>query len=128
VSYLNHNLPTFTCYIRNEFLYNHKQGHGEVTLCDVHSVASLEKHVPLFEVFLENGVNWTRRPIHSLCWKPDAQVPVLNECMWWDCFSPYIDVQVRSRLANLRAELINYKGERNQGVYMFTLDWSWESK
>ena len=49
MSYLNHNLPTITCYIRNEFLYNHKKGHGEVTLCDVHSVASLEKHVPLFE-------------------------------------------------------------------------------
>ena len=128
MSYLNHNLPTFTCYIRNEFLYNHKKGHGEVTLCDVHSVASLEKHVPLFETFLENGVNWTRRPIHALCWKPDAQVPKLEECMWWDCFSPYIDVQIRSRLSGLRAELINYKGEKNEGVYLFTLDWSWESK
>ena len=63
MAYLNHNLPTITCYIRNEFLFNHKKGHGEVTLCDVHSVASLEKHVPLFEAFLENGVNWTRRPI-----------------------------------------------------------------
>ena len=128
MSYLNHNLPTITCYIRNEFLYNHKKGHGEVTLCDVHSVASLEKHVPLFEAFLENGVNWTRRPIHAFCWKPDAQVPKLEECMWWDCFSPYVDVQVRSRLANLRAELINYKGKKNEGTYLFTLDWSWESK
>jgi hypothetical protein len=34
MSYLNHNLPTTTCYIRNEFLFNHKKGHGEVTLCD----------------------------------------------------------------------------------------------
>ncbi len=36
----------------------------------------------------------------------------------------YVDVQVRSRLANLRAELINYRGEKNEGTYMFTLDWS----
>jgi hypothetical protein len=128
MAYLNHNLPTITCYIRNEFLYNHKKGHGEVSLCDVHSVASLEKHVPLFEAFLENGVNWTRRPIHAFCWKTDAPAPQLEECMWWDCFSPYVDVQVRSRLANLRAELINYRGERNEGTYLFTLDWSWESK
>jgi hypothetical protein len=91
-------------------------------------VASLEKRVPLFEVFLENGVNWTRRPIHALCWKPGAPKPELNECMWWDCFSPYIDVQVRSRLSNLRAQLINFKGEKKGGIYMFTLDWSWESK
>lgn len=126
--YLNHNLPTFTCYIRNEFLHNHEKGHREFTLCDVHSVASLEKRVPLFEVFLENGVNWTRRPIHALCWKKDAPLQDLNEHMWWDCFSPYIDVQVRARLANLRAELISFKGERNEGVYMFTMDWSWESR
>jgi len=128
MAYLNHNLPTFTCYIRNEFLYNHKKGHGEVTLCDIHSVASLENHVPLFEAFLENGVNWTRRPIHAFCWKSDAPVPNLEECMWWNCFSPYVDVNIRSRLAGLRAELINYKGEKNEGIYMFTLDWSWESK
>jgi hypothetical protein len=75
IGLLKSQLPTITCYIRNEFLYNHKKGHGEVTLCDVHSVASLEKHVPLFEAFLENGVNWTRRPIHAFCWKPDAPVP-----------------------------------------------------
>ena len=74
----------------------------------------LEKHVPLFETFLENGVNWTRRPIHAFCWKPDVPTPKLEECMWWDCFSPYIDVQVRSRLSGLRAELIDYRGKRNE--------------
>lgn len=128
MAYLNHNLPTFTCYLRNEFLHNHTKGHGEHTPCDVHSVASIEKRVPLFEAFLENGVNWTRRPIHAFCWKTDAPKADLIDCMWWDCFSPYIDVQVRSRLANLRAELINWRGVKKQGVYMFTMDWSWESK
>lgn len=112
MAYLNHNLPTFTCYIRNEFLFNHKKGHGEVTLCDVHSVASLEKRVPLFEAFLENGVNWTRRPIHAFCWKPDAAPVDLVECMWWDCFSPYIDVQVRSRLSGLRVSSSTIKEKR----------------
>ena len=56
MAYLNHSLPDWSVYIRNEFLYNHKKGHGEVTKCDVHSVASMEKRVPLFEAFLENGV------------------------------------------------------------------------
>lgn len=126
--YLNHNIPVITCYIRNEFLYNHEEGHGDFTLCDVHSVASIEKRVPLFEAFLENGVNWTRRPIHAFCWKKDAPVRPLNEHMYWDCFSPYIDVQVRQRLSGLRAELITYKGDKLEGVYLFTLDWSWENK
>jgi len=128
MAYLNHNIPTITCYIRNEFLFNHEMGHGEYTLADVHSVASIEKRVPLFEAFLENGVNWTRRPITAFCWKKDAPTYPIEMHMYWDCFSPYIDVQVRTRLAGLRAQLIDYKGGKHEGVYMFTLDWSWENK
>jgi hypothetical protein len=109
-------------------MFNHTKGHGQYTLCDVHSVASIEKRSPLFEAFLENGVNWTRRPINAFCWKKDAPVRPLNEHMYWDCFSPYIDVQVRQRLSGLRAELLTYKQERLEGTYMFTLDWSWENK
>lgn len=128
MSYLNHNLPTFTCFIRNEYMFNHELGWGEYTLCDVHSVASMEKRVPLFEAFLENGVNWTRRPITAFCWKQDAPVHPLNIHMYWDCFSPYIDVQIRNRLANLKAELIDFRGTKHLGTYMFTMDWAWENK
>lgn len=126
--YLNHNIPSITCYIRNEYLYNHKQGHGDYTLCDVHCVASIERRVPLFEAFLNNGVNWTRRPITAFCWKQEAPVRPLHEHVYWDCFSPYVDVQVRARLNRLRASLITPSGERRDGIYLFTLDWSFESK
>lgn len=126
--YLNHNIPTLTCFIRNEFLFNDESGYGEHTLCDVHSVASIEKRVPLFEAFLENGVNWTRRPIHAFCWREDADVLPLTEHMYWDCFSSYVDVQVRARMAGLRADLISISGVRRQGVYLFTLDWAFENK
>ena len=128
MAYLNHNLPTFTCFIRNEYLFNHEKGHGEFTPCDVHSVASIEKRVPLFESFLENGVNWTRRPITAFCWEKTAPVIPLEHAMYWDCFSPYIDVQIRSRLSGLKAELITPSNTKEQGTYMFTLDWSWENK
>ena len=98
--YLNHNIPTITCFIRNEYRFNHEKRHGEFSLCDVHSVASLEKRVPLFEAFLENGVNWTRRPISAFCWKECDPEPLYNH-MYWDCFSSYVDVQIRSGLAGL---------------------------
>ena len=42
-AYLNHSLPDWSCYIRNEFLFNHKKGHGEVTKCDVHVCRKLLK-------------------------------------------------------------------------------------
>lgn len=109
-------------------MFNHEKGFNEFTLCDVHSVASIEKRVPLFEAFLENGVNWTRRPINAFCWKKDAPAYPLEVHMYWDCFSPYVDVQIRNRLAGLRAELVDYKGKKREGVYQFTLDWSWENK
>ena len=128
MAYLNHTIPTITCYMRNQFLFNHEKGFGEYTLADVHSVASIEKRVPLFEAFLENGVNWTRRPITAFCWKKDAPIYPLEVHMYWDCFSPYVDVQVRNRLSGLRAQLIDYKGNRHEGNYMFTLDWGWENK
>ena len=93
MAYLNHNIPVLTCFIRNEYLYNHESGHGDFTLADVHSVASVEKRVPLFEAFLENGVNWTRRPINAFCWKKEAPVYPLTYHMFWDSFSPYIAKQ-----------------------------------
>ena len=125
--YLNHSIPTITCLMRNEFLFNHEKGFGEYTMCDVHSVASIEKRVPLFEAFLTNGVNWTRRPITAFCWKECDSVP-LHRAMYWDCFSPYVDVQIRTRLKGLRAKLINPDGDKEWGEYMFTLDWGWENK
>ena len=126
--YLNHNIPTLTCYIKNEFLFNHTKGHGEHTLCDVHSVASIEKRVPLFEAFLENGVNWTRRPINAFVWKKDAEQLPLSEYIYWDCFSSYVDVQVRARMSGLKADLISISNVKRQGIYLFTLDWAFENR
>jgi hypothetical protein len=108
-------------------LFNHEKGHGEYTSADVHSVASIEKRVPLFEAYLDNGVNWTRRPITAFCWKPCDPV-LLEHAMYWDCFSPYVDVQVRQRLKGLRAKLVTPSNTKECGEYMFTMDWSWENK
>lgn len=128
MAYLNHNIPTITCFIRDEYMFNHEKGHGSYTLCDVHTVASIEKRTPLFEAFLENGVNWTRRPITAFCWKKHAPVEPLYNHMYWDCFSSYVDVQVRARLAGLKAELVKWDGSKAEGTYMFTLDWGFENK
>jgi len=128
MAYLNSNIPSLICFIRNEFLYNHEQGSVEFTPCDVHSVASIQGRTPLFEALLENGVNWTRRPIHAFAWKHDAEQLPLTEHVYWDCFSPYIDVKVRERLSGLRADLISITNVKRQGTYIFTLDWSHENR
>ena len=38
MAYLNHNLPFWNCYIRNEFLFNNKKRQGVTSPCEVHSV------------------------------------------------------------------------------------------
>lgn len=128
MAYLNHNIPTLRCFIRNEFLFNHTKGHKEVTPCDIHTVTSMEGTSPLFEAFLENGVNWTRRPLHAFCWKIDAPVRPLADHIYWDCFSDYIDVSIRNRLSGLQAELVTPLGKKENGTYLFTLDWGFENK
>ena len=128
MAYLNANLPIINCLIRNEFLFNHEKGHGEFTPADVHSVASIQGRSPLFEAFLENGVNWTRRPIHAFAWNKKAEVLPLTEHIYWDCFSDYIDVKVRERLGGLKADLISVTGVKRQGLYLFTIDWSHQDK
>ena len=128
MAYLNANLPIINCLIRTEFLFNHEKGHGEFTPADVHSVASIQGRSPLFEAFLENGVNWTRRPIHAFAWNKKAEVLPLTEHIYWDCFSDYVDVKVRERLGGLRADLISVTGVKRQGLYLFTIDWSHQDK
>jgi hypothetical protein len=128
MAYLNANLPVINCLIRNEFLFNHEKGQGEFTPADVHSVASIQGRSPLFEAFLENGVNWTRRPIHAFAWNQRAEVLPLTEHIYWDCFSDYVDVKVRERLVGLRADLISITGVKRQGLYLFTIDWSHQDK
>jgi hypothetical protein len=87
----------------------------------------MEKKVPLFEAFLTNGVNWTRRPISAFCWR-ECEPDPLEECMYWDCFSSYVDVNIRQRLAGLRGLLITPNNEKKWGTYMFTIDWGFENK
>ena len=128
MAYLNANLPVINCLIRNEFLFNHEKGQGEFTPADVHSVASIQGRSPLFEASLENGVNWTRRPIHAFAWNQRAEVLPLTEHIYWDCFSDYVDVKVRERLVGLRADLISITGVKRQGLYLFTIDWSHQDK
>lgn len=125
--FLNHTVPSISCLLRMEYMFNHEQGHGKFIHADIHTVASICGRVPLFEALIENGVNWTRRPITAFCWKEDAPIHPLEVHCYWDCFSHYIDVSVRHRLSGLSATLIDIHGKQRDGDYMFTIDWASEN-
>ena len=105
--YLNHNIPPFSAYIRNEYLYNHTKGHGDFTFADVHTVNCMERRAILFECLLPNGVNWTRRPINAFVWKKDAPKYPLNIHMYWDCKTSYQILLGQNIFALLQPHLYN---------------------
>ena len=45
MAYLNHDIPTITCYIRNEFMFNHEKGYGAHTLCRTVSAINVSYYV-----------------------------------------------------------------------------------
>ena len=123
MAYLNHNIPPFSGYIRNEYLYNHTKGHGEFTFSDIHTVNCMERRAILFECLLPNGVNWTRRPINAFVWKKDyeGELP-LEELELWDCFSYHISVLEKRFLKGQRAKYYSPSKVWHEGTYMFTID------
>ena len=123
MAYLNHNIPPFSAYIRNEYLYNHTKGHGDFTFADLHTVNCMDRRALLFECLLPNGVNWTRRPINAFVWKKDYEgEPSLEELELWDCFSYDISVIEKTLLKGQRARYYSPSKQWYDGVYMFTID------
>ena len=77
MAYLNHNLPPFTCLIRDEYMYDHQKGHGDFSVAEVHSVASMEHKVPLFEALMENGVN--SNFVNQIGWIDNSRIHIIKE-------------------------------------------------
>jgi len=123
--YLNHNIPPFSAYIRNEYLFNHTKGHGDFTFADVHTVNCMERRAILFECLLPNGVNWTRRPINAFVWKKDIveseQLP-LDVLELWDAFSYEVQVWKKVLLANCDVDIMLKGGGKMKGEYLFSID------
>ena len=128
MSYLNTPIPVVEAYVRGNFLRNQEDSHDKKFPCYIFGMSSIPAQAPLFHFIMEDGALWWRMPIHAFCWKRDAEVLPLTEHIYWDCFSSYIDVQVRERMSGLRADLISITGVKRAGVYLFTLDWSHENR
>ena len=77
--------PYLPCFVRNEFLFDEQTGHGEFTPAVVFAFRAEPARVPMFQVMLDSGAQWARVPIHMICSKPCAPLPVEQSC-WWDSY------------------------------------------
>lgn len=114
--------PYVTAYVRNEFLFDEQEGHGEFTPCTVFGFRAEPARVPLFQVMLDNGAMWARVPIHMLCNKPCAALPIDISC-WWDSFSHHCTVHAFAFLKNHAVSCLGRDKEVRRGNYLFTVDW-----
>jgi hypothetical protein len=115
--------PYTTAYVRNEFLFDEQEGHGEFTLCTVFGFRAEPGRVPMFQVMLESGAQWARVPVHMICSKPCDPLPLELSC-WWDSFSRHCAVIEFNFLRNHAVKGLGRDGTLRKGNYLFTIDWS----
>lgn len=77
--------PYTPCFVRNEFLFDEKRGHGEFTPAVAFAFRAEPARVPMFQVMLDSGAQWARVPVHMICSKPCDPLPVEQSC-WWDSY------------------------------------------
>ena len=72
MSFLIHNLPPYSVYVRKEFLYDHQKGHGEITPGTWISVKSVQHKALYFETLLTDyGALFDKLPLSAFVWKKD---------------------------------------------------------
>lgn len=120
---LNVNIPAFTCFIRNEYLYNLEKGHGDFTSCIIFGCASIQGRAIQFHCMLDNGAVIYRLPISAFVHKKSAITLPLHYLELWDCFSEHITFIEYDWLYNLKCEVYMKNRTWEPGMYMFTLDW-----
>jgi hypothetical protein len=121
---MNANIPPMECFVRAEYMRQHKDSHGILLNALIFGVASLPGQVPLFHFQLEDGGIWWRMPISAFCHKKDAPATCLEELVLWDSFSYEVSVIKFDWLTNKRMEYISRSRTKRGGRYLFTLDWA----
>lgn len=120
---LNLDLPPIECFVRQEFMRQHKDGHGKTHPVVIFGMASIPGQTPLFHFLAEDGGIWWRMPLHAFCHKPGAKPLPLHEIALWDSFSYVPTVTRFSLLLNKRMSYKSRSGVERTGHYLMTIDW-----
>jgi len=127
MSFLLANLPPVHCYVRREFLYDFKKGHGEYEPCIWITVKSLRGQSLRIESYLPRyGALYDKLPLHAFVSRDNNLEPSdflpLDHLQIWDCFSHNLAVICKSFLSNLTAKFLAKDKKFYYGEYMFTID------
>lgn len=127
MSFLVANLPPITCFIRKEFLYDFKSGHGEYEPCIWITIKSIRSQAFRIESYLPRyGAVYDKLPLHAYVSRTDNlkadKFLSLDTLQLWDCFSYDIAVIQKSFLRNLSCKFYAKNKEFYHGDYLLTID------
>lgn len=119
-------LPPEKVWIRAEYLYDFKRGHGELVPAVWVSLKSIRGQAFRFESYLpEYGALYDKLPISAYVWhdvlEEDEQL-MLDELQIWDCLSYHAEVIDKPLLKGLRCEFFGKSKRMHAGEYMFCID------
>ena len=126
------NLPPRKVWVRKEYLYDLRKGHGEYVLGYWVSLKSIGGRALYFETYLpEYGAVYDKLPISAfLDWESDHpeeprredQLP-LYDLQYWDAFDYDVEIISKEFLRSMRVKVRNRSGNIiEDGKYLFTID------
>lgn len=127
MSFLVANLPPVHCWVRREFLYDFKSGHGEYEPCIWVTIKSLRSQAFRIESYLPRyGALYDKLPLHAYVSRVDnlctEEFLDLDSLQIWDCFSYDITVIQKAFLRNLSCKFYAKNQQFYHGDYLFTVD------
>jgi hypothetical protein len=130
------NLPPRKVWVRNEYLYDLRKGHGQYTLGYWVSLKSIWGRSFYFETYLpEYGAVYDKLPISAFIdWDPDSPLGpdpdeficddfTLSDLQYWDSFDYDVEVIPKQFLYSMSVTVRHRSGKTTTGgKYIFTLD------
>lgn len=110
----------FYCYVRDEFLYDGKQGHGNFTQCVAYGISALPSRAWGISIILSNGALVQHVPLHALTFNPESQCNhPLDHLQVWSCYGWDFAVHEYDYLSEMPC-MVYMKGKWETGRYLFT--------
>ncbi len=125
MAYIEHNFFPLKVFVRNEYMYQFKKGHGEFTEGVIISVRCMPGQAALFQVLLENGVMRDKLPSHALLTEADLPDPDLpfHYLQIWNCFSYRFTLTQLSYVYDTNVDVYMKDRQWHKGVYYATINW-----
>jgi hypothetical protein len=126
MSYIEGNFFPLKVFIRDEYLYQGKKGHGSFSKGVITSVRCMPGQVALFQVLLENGVMRDKLPSHALLTEAKTPNPDLpfHYLQIWNCFSSNFTLMAINYLYDTRVSVFMKDKQWYDGSYYATINWA----